>query len=335
MYENPQLEIYINSKNYTAKSTIEGSLCINNFKNIVVKSLKLFLYGEIKVDVDVHNMILFNETNNIFDFTLYYDFINNKFLNKNINNNFLLKSCHKNIDIKVPIPDLDLPSTYYYKRTKIIYKLMFILKYIKSINNNNIIYDIVHEEKEINIIPFIYTFNDKYFVPIISNNYMKIINKHIYGMIYYSFLVPNKAYIPGDKIQLELNIGNLININSYILIVKIRLKKQLVFIKFFDYIESNETIFNYSKKIIYNRYNDTIIKFDDLQIPYNCNYSIFPESTNNIFELKYILKINMFILKHEKCIPLKESNIPIIIGSYRFDHKKIYNLPFIPKYEIT
>lgn len=333
MYKNPQLEIHINKRIYTAKSTIEGSLCINNFKNIVVKSLKLFLCGEIKVDVDVHNMVLFNETNNIFDLTLYYDFINNNFLSKNTNNNFLLKSCHKNIDIKVTIPDLNLPSTYCYKETKIIYKLMFILKYIKSINNNNTIYDIVHEEKEINIIPSIYTFNDKYFVPIISNNYMKINNKHIYGIIYYSFLVPNKAYIPGDKIQLELNIANLINIDSYILIIKIKLKKQLVFIKFFDYIENNETIFNYNKKIIYNKYNDIIIKIDDLQIPYNCNYSILPESTNNIIELKYVLKINMFILKNNNLIPLKESKIPIIIGSYRSDYKNIYNLPFIPKYK--
>lgn len=277
---------------------------------------------------------MFDEKINLFDLNLYYDFVNNNFLNKNINSNFLLKPCNKITDVIVTIPDLNLPSTYFCKSIRINYKIIFMLNYIKVLNNNKIIHNTIHEEKELKIIPFIYTFDDNYSIPIIINNYTKINHKSIYGILYYSLFMPYKSYIPGDNIHLELIIENLINVNNYILIVKIKLKKQLIFTKFFDYIENNDNILTYCKKILCNKNNNTIIKFNDLQIPHNCNYSILSESTNNIFELKYVLKINMFILKNGKLIPLKESSIPIIIGSYRSNYKKIDNLPLLPKYEI-
>lgn len=307
-------------------------LCINNLENIIVKSLVLVLYGEIKINLDINNMIYFDESINIFRINLYYNFINNKFLYENQNNNFLLNSCKKNIKINIKIPDLNLPATYYYDSIKVIYNLMFILNY-NRIMNNKVINEIVEKEKEINIIPLIYTFDNDYLVPITLNKITKINDKNIYGDFVYSIFIPHKSYISGDKVNIELKILNLINVNNYILVIKIKLKRQLIFNKFFDYIENNENIFTYCKKIVHNKYNNNIIKINDLQIPNNCNYSILSESTNNIFELKYFLKINITILNNNKVIPLKEANIPITIGSYRTNYKNIDILPFLPKYE--
>lgn len=294
MHIRPSLGIYIKNKNCIPGSSIEGLLCINNLNNIIIKSLDLILYGEIKIDLDINNIIYFDESINIFSIRLYYNFINNNFLCDNQNKSFLLNSCKKNIRLNINIPDLDLPSTFYYDSIKIIYKLMFILNYNK-IMNNKVINDFVEENKEINMIPLIYTFDNNYSIPITLNRITKISNKNIYGDLVYSLFIPHKSYISGDKINLELKILNSINVNNYILVIKIKLKKQLIFNKFFDYIENNENIFTYSKKIVYNKYNNNIIKFDDLQIPNNCNYSILSESTNNIFELKYLLNVNISI----------------------------------------
>lgn len=67
-----------------------------------------------------------------------------------------------------------------------------------------------------------------------------------------------------------------------------------------------------------------------LQIPCNCNYSVFPETTDNIFEVKYLLTINLNIDVSNKI------NIPIIIGSYRYNENdnNIEKIPFLPKYKI-
>lgn len=335
-YKKPKLEINnINQKIFTPGNTIEGLLFVNNFNNIVVRSLKLILFGEIETNFNVNNIIEFNEVNNIFKTNLYYDFLKNKFLHEKNNNNFLLETCQKKVKINALIPNINLPSAYTGKHFRIYYKLIIILDYINITNNTKFRNNIIYQERKINIIPFIYTFDDKYLVPIISDFHTKLNDKIIHGYFSYSIFIPYKCYIPGDKIILELKLTNLSNINNYVVDIKIELKKQLIVTQFFDYLAENENIFIYYKKLIHNKNNDTIIRFNDLQLPYNCGYSILSNSTQNLFEIRYVLKINVIISKDKKFLSLKESNIPIIIGSYRTNYQKTDDLHLLPKYENT
>lgn len=75
--------------------------------------------------------------------------------------------------------------------------------------------------------------------------------------------------------------------------------------------------------------NYTIIKINDLQIPYNCGYSIFSKFTDNLFEVKYILSINISLYKDKNKIHLNNISVPIIVGSYK---NNIEKGPILPKY---
>lgn len=326
----PKLEINTEQKKYISKNRIKGSLILNNFTYIGVKSLKLILIGEIENNFNFNNIFVFNELNNIFKTTLNYDFTKDKFVYENIFDNFLLEPCQKRITIDLLIPNIDLPPTYECNIFKIKYKIISIFTYINI--SNNIIKNI-RTEKEIEIVPLIYAFDDKYLNPVILDSSTKINNKIIYGNFSYSVFIPHICYIPGDILNLNLKINNLTNINNYIVLIKMSLKKQLIITHFFDYISNNKIILNYNKKIIHNKNNNIIIKLTDLQIPYDSQYSIFPKVTNNLFEVKYILSINIIISKNNIKIPLKSINIPIVIGSYRNKNNDIDKHPFLPEYK--
>lgn len=329
---NPILEVNIKEENYIPGGKIRGSLILNNFMNIGVKHLKIIIYGEIKNDFNFNGIFEIDETVNIFEIIFNYDFITNNFSCKNNNLNFLLEPCQKNINIDASLPNINLPSTYKSDNFNIKYKIVFILDYINITNNIN---KIIKKKKEINIIPLIYTFDDNYLIPTILNSFTKIDNKKIFGNFLYSVFLPFKSYLHGDLIHLQLTLNNLTNINNYIVLINISLKKQLVITQFLDFILNDEKIINYNKKIIHNKNNDTIIKIKDFQIPYNCEYSIFPEFTKNIFEIKYILSINILICKNKIIIPLKKVDIPIIIGSFRSNHNNIDKHEFLPSYNLS
>lgn len=334
IHKNPVLEISLENKYYIEGSLINGLLILNNFNDIIVKYLKIILIGTINNNFNINDIFILDETLNIFRIKYYYDFINNIFIDKNVNNKLLLNPCQKNINIDLQIPKNKLASTYNCKHFNINYKLIIILDYIiikdgNKENKNNIIY----KEKEINIIPLIFTFDNKYLIPIIMKSKNKINTKKFCGNINYSIFIPYQCYIPGDKIPLEFKINNISNINNCVIKIKICLQKQLVIINFFDYIAENKTIFIDYKNLIYNKNNNnTIIKFNDIQLPYNVKYSILSNTTQNIFELRYVLRVNVTILINKKCIPLKETKIPIIVGSYRTDYKNIEQIPFLPIY---
>lgn len=332
MNKDIKLEIDINQKIYIPGNVVEGVLRLTNFKNLIVSSLKLILIGEIKTNFNVNNIIVFNENEDIFKIILYYDFINNKFIYENFETKFLLEVQEKDININILIPDIKLPSTYDSKYCSISYQFIVVLDYRKLLNSRKIKNDIIYKNMKIKIIPLIYTFDDIYLIPIIMKIYTNINHKKICGIFNYSLFIPHQCYLPGDKILLELKLDNLTNVNNCILILKIKLEKQLSFTKFFNYIIDKNNVFIYNKILIHNKNNDTIIRLKDLQIPYNCNYTILSNSTKNLFEINYFLKVNITILKDKKHIPLKNSIIPIIVGSYRTDYNDINKIPFLPKY---
>lgn len=329
---NPILEVNIKDEKYIPGGKIRGSLMLNNFMYIGVKYLKIKIIGEIKNDFNFNGIFVFDEKINLFELILNYDFIINNFVYKNNNVNFLLEPCQKNINIDISLPSINLPSTYKSDNFNIKYRIVFILDYINITNNVN---KIVKKEKEIYIIPLIYTFDNNYLIPTILNSFTKIDNRKIYGTFLYSVFLPFKCYLHGDLIHLQLTLDNLTNINNYIVLINISLKKQLVITQFLDFVVNNEKIFNYNKKIIHNKNNDTIIKIKDFQIPFNHEYSIFPELTKNIFEIKYILSINILICKNNIIIPLKKLDIPIIIGSFRSNYNNINKHEFLPEYKVN
>lgn len=330
MYDkNPVLEFDIENKKYISGNRIKGSLILNNFTYIGIKQLELLLVGEIENNFNYNNIIIFDETNNIFETILNYDFINNKFSTKIKRYNLLLSPCQKNIDVDISIPNLNLPQTYKCNNFIIRYKIISIFTYINISNN---VKNIIKIEKEIEIIPLIYTFIDKYLIPKILKSENKINNKIINGTFIYLTYLSFISYTPGDFLDLQLKLNNKTNINNYVISINISIKKQLIITHFLDYVANNEIIVIYNKKIVHNKNNDTIVKINDLQIPYNCGYSIFSDSTDNLFEVKYILSINVSLYKNKNKIHLNNICVPIIIGSYRNDINDIEKGPILPKY---
>lgn len=330
MYEkNPVLEFDIKKKKYIKGNEIKGSLILNNFTYIGIRKLELFLIGEIENKFNYNNIYIFDETNNIFKTILSYDFIENKFNEKNKIYNLLLNPCQKYMDINITIPILNLPQTYKSNNFIIKYKIVSIFSYINISNN---VKNIIKTEKEIEIIPVIYTFLDKYLIPNILKSENKINNKVINGSFVYLTYLSFISYTPGDFIDLQLKLNNKTNINNYIVSINISIKKQLIIKHFLDYIADNKNIISYNRKIIHNKNNETIIKINDLQIPYNCGYSIFSDSTDNLFEVKYILSINISLYKDNNKVHLNNISVPIIIGSYRNDINNIDKGPILPEY---
>lgn len=330
MYDKiPVLELDIKNKKYISGNRIKGSLILNNFTYIGIKKLEILLIGEIENKFNYNNIIIFDETNNIFKTILNYDFIKNKFNTKNKIYNLLLNPCQKHIDVDISIPILNLPQTYKCNNFIIKYKIISVFSYINISNN---VKNIIKTEKEIEIIPLIYTFIDKYLIPRILKSENKINNKIINGSFIYLIFLSFISYTPGDFLDLQLKLNNETNINSYIISINILIKKQLIITHFLDYVADNKIIVSYNKKIIHNKNNDTIIKINDLQIPYNCGYSIFSNSTDNLFEVKYILSINISLYKDKNKIHLNNISVPIIVGSYRNDKNNIEKGPILPKY---
>lgn len=330
MYDKiPVLELNIENTKYISGNRIKGSLFLNNFTNIGIKKLEILLIGEIENKFNYNNIIIFDETKNIFKTILNYDFINNKFSSKIKRCNLLLNPCQKNIDVDISIPILNLPRTYKCNNFIIKYKVISIFTYINISNN---IKNMIKTEKEIEIIPLIYKFIDKYLIPKIFKSENKINTKIIYGSFIYLIYLSFISYIPGDFLDLQLKLNNETNINNYVILINISIKKQLIITHFLDYVADNEIIVSYNKKIIHNKNNDTIVKINDLQIPYNCRYSVFSNSTDNLFEVKYILSINISLYKDKNKIHLKNICVPIIVGSYRNDKNNMERGPTLPKY---
>lgn len=325
----PVLELNIENTKFISGNRIKGSLILNNFTYIGIKNLEIILIGEIENNFNYNNIIIFDETNNIFEIILNYDFINNKFSSKYKKYNLLLNPCQKKIDVDISIPILNLPRTYKCNNFIIKYKIISIFTYINISNN---VKNTIKTEKEIEIIPIIYTFIDKYLIPKILKSENKINTNIIYGNFIYFIYLSFISYIPGDFLDLQLNLNNETNINNYVISINISIKKQLIITHFLDYVANNEIIVNYNKKIVHNKNNNTIVKINDLQIPYNCGYSIFSKSTNNLFEVKYILSINISLYKNKNKIHLKSICVPIIVGSYRNDINNIERGPTLPKY---
>lgn len=330
MYDKiPVLELNIENTKYISGNRIKGSLLLNNFTYIGIKKLEILLIGEIENKFNYNNIIIFDETNNIFKTILNCDFINNKFSSKIKRCNILLNPCQKNIDVDISIPILNLPRTYKCNNFIIKYKVISIFTYINISNN---LKNMIKTEKDIEIIPLIYTFIDKYLIPKIFKSENKINTNIIYGSFIYLIYLSFISYIPGDFLDLQLKLNNETNINNYVILINISIKKQLIITHFLDYVADNEIIVSYNKKIVHNKNNDTIVKINDLQIPYNCGYSIFPDSTDNLFEVKYILYINISLYKDKNKIHLNNICVPIIVGSYRNDVDNIEKGPTLPKY---
>lgn len=306
---DPKLNLKIDGINYRPGNIIKGLLTLDTFSYIGA-NLQLSLIGEIHNNLNYIQIITFNEIYNIFETNYNYDFINNKFICLNDDTKFLINPSHRNININMLIPIINLPSTHKCKNFCILYKLSFKLKYTDISNNRK---EELVLEYPINIIPNIYTFDDIYINPLI------FIKKN------YTIFLPYQSYIPGDLIPLYIETNNLY---TNIIKIKLSLIKRIMATNL-DFISEEEKIVDNNKKIIINK-NNSIIKIMDLQIPYDCKYTIFSKTTDNIFEVKYFLIVNINIYKNI----LEKINIPIIIGSYSYNEKITENIPILPKYEI-
>ena len=115
---------------YSPGDLVNILILINNFRSIIVNSLKICLLGVIKTNLNINNIIESNEVTVLFKEEMYYNFLNSCFLETNIDKKIMIGPCCKELNTNIKIPYIELPSTYKANDFKVEYNLVAVLDYI-------------------------------------------------------------------------------------------------------------------------------------------------------------------------------------------------------------
>ena len=318
-------DIILDRNVYFPGQNISGTLKLKNKNNIKLEKIDLVFIGRISNILSCENIITI-VNNNI---TFYYNNFNNNFVNNIYFSNNILNSGSYKFNFIINIPPKNIPPNLDNKKCTVHYFIICEIYYYDNNKKNKLN---IKNIKKITIFPKINVFNNKYLVPL-KNTYKKNIYNYLIniGFIDYEVSMDYSAYMYNDHISLKFKFVNQTILSLENIYINLQLKR-LILNTFENKIYENRIISNvkdvFNTKYITNINNREYYIFMIRSIFNESCITIFPEMTNNLFEVKYKIHITCKIeTKCGKRIKLKKNIFDIIIGTLKNN-----NLIELPSY---